>query len=474
MTIDWYQEVVSRKEELLADVERLLRIDSVREDDCVTTAYPVGPGPKAALDEFLLMAQENGFSYQSFGPLVAHVDWGEGEELFGLLGHVDVVPAGDGWDSDPFSPTYQEGKLIVRGALDDKGPLVAAFFAMKLLKEMGFEPHKTVRMIVGTDEESEWKCFKYYQTQVKLPKTGFVPDAYFPIVNGEKGNASIVIRFASDTRESSELVLDSFEAGLRENMVPDKAVACISGRGLLILAKDFSDFLQVHPEIQGQAEVEGQNLSLTVHGKSAHGAKPDVGTNAASYLALFLSRYKFNRSSANKWIEFITQILHQDVWGEKLGIAYEDACMGRLTSNLGLATYNDETGGSLTLNIRYPRGVQVSSWSPYLLQKLKEKDAMIQVQVTDNQEPHYVPGNHPLVQTLLKIYHEQTDLPAYERVIGGATYARLMPEGVAFGALFPDAQDTMHQANEYILVDHLLATCAMYAQALYELTCRTY
>lgn len=467
--IDWYQEVVARQEDLLAAVERLLRIPSVRDDTLASSDCPVGPGPKAALDEFLVMADEAGFAWTSFGNLVAHIDWGQGEELFGLLGHVDVVPAGDGWISDPFVPTYQDGKLFARGALDDKGPLVAAFFAMTLLKEKGIVPKKTVRLIVGTDEESDWKCLQHYQTVCELPQTGFVPDAYFPIVNGEKGNASLVLTVSDQTVCSSDLSLVYFKAGLRENMVPDKAEALISGIDLEVLKLAFTKFLSRERGITGQVEMTETGLRLLVRGQSAHGSKPEAGVNAATYLAHFLAAWPFNRQAANHLVVLLDKILHLDYFGQAMGLAYSDHRMGRLTLNPGIISYQDGQPGRVLINIRYPKGVDLESAQQLIPQKLAGTGVTFLLQ--PKQAPHYVPQEHPLVKTLLTIYHEQTDLPAYERVIGGATYARLMPEGVAFGALFPDAIDTMHQANEHIDVEQLLLTCAMYAKALEALAC---
>lgn len=469
MTENWYQEVLQRKEDLLADLERLLVIPSVREDHLANSDCPVGPGPKQALDEFLKMADEAGFSQESFGNIVAHLEWGQGQELFGVMGHLDVVPVGDGWESDPFTPIYRDGKLFARGALDDKGPLVAAFFAMKLLKEKGFVPKKKVRLIVGTDEESDWKCLRYYQSVCPIPKIGFVPDAYFPIVNGEKGNGSLVFEWQCQKDNIGELTLESFEAGQRENMVADKAQAKVSGESLATICASFEDYVASYDFLQGQVTESDKLLTFQLKGKSAHGSKPELGHNAATYLAAFLSQYHFEASYAQEFLTILGKELHLDYFGKRLGLAYSDPQMGQLTLNPGLVSYKAQDSAKIRINLRYPKGVNPSE-ARLMLENHYLANAC-KVSLEEKQEPHYVSEEHPLVQSLLNIYHTETGLPAYERVIGGATYARLMPEGVAFGALFPEAVDSMHQANEHIVLEDLLKATAMYARAFVDLVC---
>lgn len=462
-TINWLEEVTIRKQELLGDIERLLVIPSVKGE--ATDIYPVGEGPYRALREMMKMGEEAGFQVQDFGKLVGRLDWGaEGLEPFAILGHVDVVPVGEGWTSDPFTPTYKDGKLYARGSLDDKGPLVCAFFAVKLLKDLGFVPKKQVQIIVGTDEESDWKCMESYQKQAKLPKQGFVPDAYFPIVNGEKGVAHLLFSYQKDN-SNGNYCLAQFESGLKENMVPSLAQAQITGEKVASMAVDFQEFLNV-TGFSGQCHVATQKLQLTLNGKAAHGSTPQKGMNAATYLAAFLATYDFGQGAAKHFLHTLGIDLHQAYDGEKLGIASQDEKMGALTCNLGRAMFSAENGGKLIADIRYPKSITIEQMQKALQTVFASPQ---QYQLLDKKQPHYVSGDSPLVQSLLRIYEEQTGEKGDEQVIGGATYARLLKEGVAFGALFPNTQDTMHQANESIPVEDLLRATAIYAQALSEL-----
>ena len=187
MTIDWKKEVELRKEDLLKDLFTLLRIDSVRDDSKATEDAPVGPGPKEALEAFLAMGKRDGFTTKQVGNLAGHIEFAPNpdyKETLGVLGHVDVVPVGTGWDTDPFEPQIINDRIYARGSSDDKGPSMAAYYALKIIKELGLPVSRRVRFIIGTDEESGWKCMdRYFQTE-EMPDFGFSPDATFPIING--------------------------------------------------------------------------------------------------------------------------------------------------------------------------------------------------------------------------------------------------------------------------------------------------
>src|SRR5699024_4724518 len=153
-TIDWKQEAEKRKDAFLEDLFALLRIDSVRDDDQATEDAPVGPGPKEALEAFLQIGERDGFKTKNFSNLAGHMEYGEGDEILGVLAHVDVVPTGTGWETDQFDPVIKDGRIYARGSSDDKGPGMAVYYALKIIKDLGLPVNKKVRFILGTDEES--------------------------------------------------------------------------------------------------------------------------------------------------------------------------------------------------------------------------------------------------------------------------------------------------------------------------------
>lgn len=467
--INWLEEVTKRQDDLFEDLFRLLRIDSVRDDEQATPEAPVGPGPKAALEEFLAMAKEDGFETEQFGPWAGHIKIGEGDQLLGILGHLDVVPVGTGWDTDPFEPVIKDNRIYARGSSDDKGPTVAAYFAIKLLRELGAIFNQRVHLIVGTDEESGWQDMDYYFQHAPMPDYGFSPDANFPIINGEKGNVSANFTFALGKTQEGDYHLESFDAGLRANMVPQDAKAVIETEHAEDLKTAFLNYIEELDLPGGQAEVEGNTITLDLTGKASHGAQPENGLNAATYLAFFLNRFTFDQAGAAEFIQFLAEHLHDDTEGQKLGVAITDDVMGKLSQNVGIAKYNLSDGGFIDANYRYPKGTDSETIESQINDRLLEYKT-VTLAMTDSKEPHYVAADDPMVEVLLDVYTSQTGLEGHEQVIGGGTFGRLMPRGVAYGAMFPDSIDTMHQANEFIAIEDLLRATAIYAEAIYRLT----
>lgn len=462
--VNFQAEVEKRKEDLLADLFSLLEINSERDDSKVDANHPFGPGPVKALHKFLEIAKRDGYKTKNVDNYAGHFEFGEGDEVLGIFAHMDVVPAGSGWDTDPYTPTIKDGKLYARGASDDKGPTTACYYGLKIIKELGLPVSKKVRFIVGTDEESGWGDMEYYFEHVglKKPDFGFSPDAEFPIINGEKGNITEYLHFAGENTGAARL--HSFTGGLRENMVPESATAIVSGELPDLKAKlaIFSKENNLRFELTNPSS---DHYQVTIIGKSAHGAMPASGINGATYLAKFLSQFDFE-GPAKDYLDIAGTILLDDHEGKALKVAYVDEKMGALSMNAGVFRF-DETSqdNTIALNFRYPQGT-----SPKAIQTVLETLPVAFVSLSEHgHTPHYVPMEDPLVKTLLSVYEEQTGLKGHEQVIGGGTFGRLLKRGVAYGAMFPDSVDTMHQANEFIDLDDLFRAAAIYAQAIYEL-----
>ena len=463
--IDFKAEVEKRKEDLLADLFSLLEINSERDDSKADKGHPFGPGPVKALKKFLEIAERDGYETKNVDNYAGHFTFGEGDEELGIFAHMDVVPAGSGWNTDPYKPEIIDGRLYARGSSDDKGPTMACYYGLKIIKDLGLPTSKRVRFVVGTDEESGWKDMEYYFAHVGLPEPdfGFSPDAEFPIINGEKGNITEYLHFAGENRGAARL--HSFTGGLRENMVPESATAVVSGQ-LPDLAGLLDAFAKEHKLQYEISTVDEKTYTITIIGKSAHGSTPEDGINGGTYLALLLNQFDFG-GAAKSYLEVAAQVLHEDFAGEKLGIAYTDAKMGALSMNAGVFHFDSaKADNTIALNIRYPQGTD-----PKTIQAGLEKVAgVVSVSLSEHgHTPHYVPADDELVATLLSVYEKQTGLKGHEQVIGGGTFGRLLKRGVAFGAMFPDYVNTMHQANEFTDVEDLFRAAAIYAEAIYEL-----
>ncbi|MBM7643723.1 dipeptidase PepV [Streptococcus loxodontisalivarius] len=466
MTINYRAEVDKRKDAMMEDLFSLLRINSERDDSKADKEHPFGPGPVKALEHFLAMAERDGYKTRNIDNYAGDFEFGQGDEVLGIFAHLDVVPAGSGWDTDPYEPTIKDGKLYARGSSDDKGPTMAAYYALKIIKELGLPTSKKVRFIVGTDEESGWGDMDYYfaNNGLKDPDFGFAPDAEFPIINGEKGNITEYLHFAGENSGAFKLL--SFTGGLRENMVPESATAVFtSDSNLADLQEKLNAFVAEEPVTAELSDDKGQ-FSLTVYGKSAHGMSPFAGINGATFLAKFLNQFDFD-GAAKDYLRIAGEVLHEDFYAKNLGLAIVDEKMGELTMNAGVFAFDAASeDNTIALNFRYPQGTDAQT----LKAGLDKLQGPSKVSLSEHEHtPHYVPMEDELVSTLLAVYERQTGLKGHEQIIGGGTFGRLLKRGVAFGAMFPGYTNTMHQANEFADVEDLYRAAAIYAEAIYEL-----
>ena len=461
---EWLKAAQSQEKDYLNDLISLMKIPSVRDDDAATDEYPLGPRPAQALKAFLEMADQDGFKTKNIDNLVGYAECGEGDETLAILAHLDVMPAGKGWDTDPFDPVIKDGNLYGRGASDDKGPGMAAYYALKYLKDQGIKFNKRVRFIVGTDEESNWTGMHRYFEVEPAPTLGFSPDAEFPVINGEKGQVSLLLSVLG-TNEG-DYQLKSFAAGLRFNMVPREAVAEVIVKDRQQVQSDFARFLDNNP-VSGTAEETAEGLKLTVIGKAAHGMEPEKGINAGTYLANFLDQYEF-KAGAQSFIHFLGKYLHLNTRMDSFDGAFTDPVMGELTMNAGILNFTTAKGGDINMNFRFPKGL-----TPDELEAVVKRVADplgIAVKQGPAQAPHYVDPDDPIVKALMAAYVHQTgDQNAQPEVVGGGTYGRLMKRGVAFGALMPNTPNTMHQANEFQPVADLIKSMAIYMEAINNL-----
>jgi succinyl-diaminopimelate desuccinylase len=465
MSIDWYSEVLKRKDSLIEDLTNLLKIPSVKDLSTSDDDNPMGLEIGKALTQMLDLSEQNGFSVKNIEGYAGYAEYGTGDDYIGILGHLDVVPAPGEWTSPPFEPTIRDGKLYARGAIDDKGPTLAAFYGLKIVKELGLPLKHRIRLILGTDEESGMSCMRKYVEVEPAPIAGFAPDADFPMIHAEKGqiNARLVISDSLITG-NGDVQLLSFASGDRVNMVPGLAEAVLTGSNLEQIKEQFNQYCESNGLI-GNAERQGENLVLTLKGKQVHGMVPQNGLNAGTTLANFLKDFHFDEAST-VYLKFLAG-LHQDFYGENLGINFSDEITGPLTVNIGIMQYKQGEEGSASLSIRCPVKTNYDQTLENLIKTVSEVNIKLDNYKTSN--PHHVEKDHPLIQVLQKVYQEETGDEPTLLTSGGATYAKFMENGVAFGACFPGKEMTAHQVDEYIEVDDLLKATAIYARAIYEL-----
>lgn len=459
--MDWLKLAQSRKEELIDELQQLIQIESVLDEANATSDAPFGQGPLQALQFMLNKGEEQGFTTKNVDNFAGHIEMGQGEDLVGILCHVDVVPAGDSWNYPPFKGEIAEGKLYGRGAIDDKGPTMAAWLAMKMIKDAGIPLNKRVRMIIGTDEESGFRCVNHYFSKEEMPTIGFAPDADFPLINAEKGIALLDFTL-KETLSDEQLI--AFQSGQRSNMVPDFAKAIVQNVQDEIMG-DFQEFINKN-QIQGTINQENDKYIVTVQGKSAHAMEPEKGLNAAVLLAKFLKPYLLTKAS-KQFVSFIVEAFDGDHYGTKISLNHSDEMSGKTTLNPGVILFHREKGARIQVSMRYSVSYP---FEEKITEATKRTSSYgFSLDVVSNSAPHYVPEEDNLVQTLLSVYRKYTKDHSKPLSTGGGTYARVMKKGVAFGMLFPGEPDVAHQADEFVVIDNLIKAAAIYAEAIVEL-----
>ncbi|MFA9557973.1 dipeptidase PepV [Evansella sp. AB-rgal1] len=466
--MDLYREVLARKNDLLLDLNNLLKMESTKDILSTTDEKPMGKKVAEALEFMLNLCQKQGYQTKNHHGYYGYAEYGksQSDDHIAILCHIDVVPATGEWTSPPFEPTIRDGKLYARGSIDDKGPTMAAFYAVKLLQELDLPIKRKIRIIFGTDEESGMSCLRKYREIEQPPTAGFAPDATFPIINAEKGQINARLQFRSSneqTYSSHEYDLVSFSSGTRANMVPETATAVLKG-DVSTLEKKFNEYI-LNQDLQGTMDKNDGKAILTLKGTSAHSMVPFKGKNAAVALIHFLYSLSLN-NQAKGYVTFVQDLLYEEHYGVKLGIDHTDDITGPLTVNPAIFSYENNEG-FVHLNIRYPVTAQFET----IEKQLQKIISIYNVSIGEirNKNPHHVDKEAPMIAALQKAYEEETGDEPTLLSSGGNTYASLLPNCVAYGAVFPGKEMTAHQKDEYIEVDDLLKATSIYAKALYYL-----
>ena len=450
------ERVLAMQDALLKTLQESIRIPSVQGP--AAEGAPYGTEVRKSLDHILSVAKQLGFDTVDMDGQVGWCEYGSGDEMVAVLGHLDVVPAGDGWSFDPWGGEIRNDRIFGRGTMDDKGPSVAALYALAALRDSGLPVTRRIRLLFGCNEETGSQDMKYYLSHGgEVPVMGFTPDAEYPVINGEKG--IINVTFARTYTQTGALQLRSFRGGTAANVVPDSARAEIlcpaeMAENIATLSVPKVTFTATDYGILAQAE-----------GVSAHGSTPWQGENAVGRLVKALNMLPFE-GEMQRILHFLSRKLGMEVDGKSAGIYLHDEVSGPLTLNWG--TLNaDSTSLSMIINYRYPVTKSYDDCAPAFMKLFT--DAGFTVAHELHKAKLYVPADSPLIRKLLKVYKEYTGIDGKPLSIGGGTYAKMLPNIVAFGPIFPGDEVREHKPDEFIEIPKLMKNAQMIASAMYEL-----
>ncbi len=445
------EKVVQLTDEMIASLARLVRYNSELAE--AKPGRPFGDETYLCLEEALSMAKAMGFQTKNLDGYCGYAEMGEGKDILGIVAHLDIVPVGDGWDTDPFQVIQKDGVLYGRGVSDDKGGAICALYAMKLVKEEGIPLNKRVRLLFGCNEETGMKCMEHYN-KVEEPITlGFTPDGSFPGIYGEKGHMHMDV-----TSKNTKII--AMNGGFVTNAVCHRCETVIPAGEVdlealraALAATPLNDF--------SLTEEEGK-LTILAIGASAHASTPWLGVNAAGYTMKALADVGFK----DDFVEYYNSHIGCKGTGEGFHIGIEDE-YGSLTLCNGVIKTVDGVI-NCTIDIRVPVTFHEPQIRELVKDRLEDENGKCEIKAIG--EPLFFPVDSPMVSALVDAYVKITgDTETKPMVIGGGTYAKAIPGIIAFGCEFPGAITHIHEPNECMDIDHMQKQVEIYVEAIKNL-----
>ncbi|VBB09601.1 peptidase m20 [Lucifera butyrica] len=444
------------RQELVILLEQWVRIPSVYDKETVTAEMPFGAGVAQALGWFENLGREAGFAAKSVDGYAVHAEYGTGQEYVYAFGHCDVVPAGEGWQSGPFRLVKSGDRLTGRGVIDDKGPLLAVFLALKLIRDKALPLKRRIRVVAGGNEESGFQCIRHYFRREPKPAYGFTPDAKFPVIHGEKGG--VVLQITGPVANPALYIA----GGEVHNTIPDSVVV----KNCWVAKETLEPFLAAENLTWEAVREEGRVAGFKLTGLGGHSSKPENANNPLEKVFTLLPQVL-----KEKWLEDLAPLLNG---GSRDGRIFGLTAQGRCGSMTLVTTVLRLEGGRFraTLSIRYPENVTLEEIRDKVGAYFQQHGlAGYEVKTIGNKRPHYMEPDSLLVRTLHGIYIKHTgDTASPVRVTSAGTYAAEMENSVIFGGEFPDGSaGNAHQAGEYGSEDAFVKAIGIYAEALWTL-----
>ena len=451
------------KDEIINSTCEVINIPSVFNNNDGSNT-PFGSDTVKALEYVLDLGKSFGFRTKNIDNKCGYIEFGEGEKLLGIIGHLDVVPADNDWSYSPFNATIDNNNIYGRGAVDDKGPVIAALYAMKAVVD-NYNLDKRVRLILGLNEETNWECIERYKETEELPDISFSPDANFPCIYAEKTIESLYLK-QEYIKDPTLYIEDISTNNNAINVVPKYCSVKLGFDNLKItnIISDIKNTLNNYDYDINIEEIDASHITLTSIGIASHAARPHLGNNAISKLLIVLydlfRLYNIQLDILNYFIKYIGD----DYTGKNLSINFEDES-GNLTLNTS-QFFLKNNYLNIGFNLRIPVTINYKN-----IEKEFKKYCTnnLEVNVSRIQEPLYFKKDHPLVVQLCNIFNEYNNSDLEPEAIGGGTYARAFEHCISFGPKMPGAKDMCHQTDEYISIDNLIFCTKVYAQAILDL-----
>ena len=428
----------------IEDLKALVRIPSVSRGDPAEPGKPFGKTVYEALQAALAIARRLGLKAWDTDGYCGVVEYGEGEEILGILAHLDVVPEGEGWSVPPYSATEKDGRIIGRGTLDDKSPALSAIYALAAAKECGLKMKRRVRVILGCDEEIGSLGVEHYLKVEGQPTLAFTPDAEYPVVNSEMG----IMHTTYEKHFPSQLRID---CGTAANVIPGVIRAELPVKAVPVHAP------------AGYTVTYDENR-ITVEGRGGHASMPEFAKNALQALMKILTVQPLPDAD-KETVRALYALWQFDMHGESLGIDVTDES-GRITYQPDVIRFN-ENGVRFIADCRHPFTAKaedlLKTWdAAYGKAGFARTDTVIK-------PGHFIPADSELVSTLMDIYNELNHSDSKPLSMGGGTYARELENAVAFGIVREGEESMCHMPDESISIEDIRFNTNIMAEAIRRL-----
>ncbi len=461
--IDAY--IDSKKDEMIEDLKTLVRIDSQR--GRAKEGKPFGDGPAKVVAAAEGLMKQYGLQTTNYDNYVVTGDFGTQEKALDILVHLDVVPVTEDWTvTEPFQPKVVDGRIYGRGTADDKGPAIAALYALRAIRELGLPMKKSVRLILGSDEECGSGDLEYYYAKEQEAPYTFTPDADFPLINIEKG--SFKGEFSADfPAEDAKAYVVSFTSGDKVNVVPARATLVVAGVEAAVVEEAAARVTaQTNVAFITESQADG-TVKVSARGVAAHASTPAEGKNALTATLRLITALPLDATKGLTALLGLEALFpYEDTCGKQAGIDRENEESGALTLCFSIMDYTPEHLHAI-FDARLPIGCTKENTS------YPVKEALAQYGITlDNdelREPHCVPGDSWFVQTLLGSYERYFGKKGKALSTGGGTYVHELERGVAFGCMVPEVDNHMHGDDEFMEIEMLLRSAKIFADAILKI-----
>lgn len=458
-----FKNLAADKADLIKAIQTAIGFHSVKSEP--RPGAPFGAANREALDFALAEAKRMGFAVKNLDGYCGYAEYGTGDEYVAVLGHVDIVSTGKGWSSPPLEGRIVDNCIVGRGAIDDKGPIIAALYALKAIKDAEVPLTHRIRIIFGCDEETGMQDMDHYLQREPAPRSGFTPDSTFPVIHAEKGHLHLFISAALGEQTERDAVL-RINGGATMNIVPDHATATVRAtdpEGFMALAARYA--LREKCNLTA-TRGDANEVIIEAKGRPAHAMEPECGDNAVGRLCAFLAETPC-RGGLAAFVGKINELIGRTTDGSKMGIQCSDEVSGALTFNLSRIGCD---GGRVEVGCDLRVPVTAKPEQVAQLARRAVEGCGLEARIPKATAPLYYPKDSPLVSTLNDIFCRRFGKRLEPMTTGGGTYAKKLPNTVAFGIGFPNGVSRgEHEADEKLDLDELTMASQIMAEAMLKL-----